>query len=310
MKKGLTDNIKLAGYDEIFPPENEQQGQSDTVALVSISDLYPFPDHPFKVVDDEKMEEMTESVREYGVLTPIIVRPKEEGSYEIVAGHRRHRAAVLSGLRDIPAIIRNLDDDAAVILMVDSNLQRETVLPSEKAKSYKMKLDAMKRQGERTDLTSSPLGMKSQGKQSLDKLGESVGESRNQIHRYMRLTELDAPLLEMVDDNKLPFRAAVEISYLTPYEQALLTEAMERDEVVPTLNQAARLKEFSRNNKLDENVIAAILSEEKPADYKVTLKGDKLRKYFPASYTPRQMEDTILKLLDKWQRDRRRDRGR
>ncbi|MEG2073123.1 MAG: ParB/RepB/Spo0J family partition protein, partial [Oscillospiraceae bacterium] len=262
--------------------------------------LVPFPNHPFKVLDDEKMQETVDSIRDYGVLVPILVRPKDDGNFEIVAGHRRHHASMLAGKTEIPAVVRDMDDDAAILVMVDSNLQRETILPSEKAFAYKMKLDAMKRQGKRNDLTCAQLGHKLDGQKSRDILADQVGESKNQIQRFIRLTALEPPLLDMVDNGNMAFTAAVEVSYLTPAEQTMLTEVVAREETTPSLSQAGRLKKYSLDGKLDENVMDAIMTEEKPLDNKLVFKEELLSPFFPKNYTPMQKQQVILKLLEDW----------
>lgn len=303
-------NLSLTSYEDLFQTEDQrQEDNQERVQKLPLDMFFPFPNHPFKVRDDEKMEETVESVTQYGVLVPILARPRPKGGYEIVAGHRRVHASQRAGLTEIPAIIRDLTDDEAVLIMVDSNLQREQILPSEKAFAYKMKLEAMNRQGKRTDLTSTQVVSKLR---SNEKLGEQVGESRETIRRYIRLTYLVEPLLNMVDENNLAFNAAVEISYLPEQDQNLLVEAIDYAQESPSLAQARRIRAFSASGKLDSNVLDAILSEEKPLDTKVTLKGDKLKKYFPASYTPRQMEQVITGLLEEWSRRQREgtDRGR
>ena len=272
--------------------------------------MEPFPNHPFKVIDDDKMLETVESIKERGVLVPILVRPKNDGNFEIVSGHRRHHASQLAGLTEIPAIVREMDDDTAILLMVDSNLQREELLPSEKAFAYKMKLDAMKRQGQRTDLTSAQIGRKFDGKESRELLAEQVGESRNQISRFIRLTNLVPNLLDRVDNKTMAFNAAVEVSYLTEPEQLMLCDAIEREECTPNLSQAKRLKQYSQDGKLDENVIDAIMTEEKPIEDKLVLKGDVLAKYFPRTYTPSQKQKIIVKLLEDWHKRQLRQQER
>ena len=310
---GKNRNITLSSYEELFQTDQQRQDkEQERVQKLPLDMFYPFPNHPFKVRDDEKMEETVESVSQYGVLVPILARPRPKGGYEIVAGHRRVHASQRAGLAEVPAIIRDLTDDEAVLIMVDSNLQREQILPSEKAFAYKMKLDAMNRQGQRTDLTCSQIGNKLSGKKSSEIFAEQVGESKNQIFRYIRLTYLVEPLLNMVDENNLAFNAAVELSYLPEPHQNLLVEAIDYAQESPSLAQARRIRAFSASGKLDSNVLDAIFSEEKPLETKVTLKGDKLKKYFPASYTPRQMEQVITKLLEEWSRRQREgsDRGR
>ena len=269
--------------------------------LVSITDLQPFARHPYKVLDDEAMSEMAESVKQYGVLSPAIARPLPDGGYELVSGHRRKRACELAGLETMPVIVRELDDDAAAILVVDSNLQREDLLPSERAFAYKLKLEALRHQGERTDLTSRQVGDKLK---AAGKVGEDVGESARQVQRYIRLTELIPPLLDMVDERRIAFNPAYELSFLTKDEQTMFLDTMDSEQATPSLSQAQRLKQFSQRGELDAAVMRAIMSEEKKEVERVTLKGDTLRKYFPASYTPKRMEETIIKLLEQWQKSR------
>lgn len=294
-------NVKLTSVDDLFSTEESRTDeQREKIVEIPLSELHPFENHPFKVVNDEKMQNTAESIREHGVLVPAIVRPREAGGYEIVAGHRRHFASQIAGLETMPAIIRNLDNDAATIIMVDSNIQRETLLPSERAWAYRMKLEALKRQGARHDLTSSQVGMKLQ---ALDIVGQQAGDSRNQVHRYIRLTELIPPLLEQLDEKRIAFNPAVELSYLKPDEQEQLMDAMESEQATPSLSQAQRLKKFSQEGRLSIDVMRAIMSEAKKSDLdKVTLTSDKLRKYFPKSYTPQQMEQVIMKLLEGWHR--------
>ena len=269
---------------------------------LSTSCLTPFSRHPYKVRDDEAMRDMAESVKQYGVLSPAIVRPLPDGGYELVSGHRRKRACELAGLETMPVIVRELDDDAAAILVVDSNLQREGLFPSERAFAYKLKLDALRHQGERTDLTS----RQHVGKlEAADTIGESTGESGRQDQRYIRLTELIPPLLDMVDERKIAFNPAYELSFLTKDEQTMLLDAMDSEQATPSLSQAQRLKQFSQRGELTAEVMRAIMSEEKKEAERVTLKGDTLRKYFPASYTPKRMEETIIKLLEQWQKKRK-----
>ena len=296
-------NISLTPVDDLFSTdESRVDAQRERVVELPLAELHPFRNHPFKVVDDEKMQDTAQSIRDHGVLVPAIVRPREEGGYEIVAGHRRHFASQIAGLDTMPAIVRDLDDDAATIIMVDSNLQRETLLPSERAWAYKMKLDAIRHQGARHDLTSSQVGMKLQ---ALDIVGQQAGDSRNQVHRYIRLTELIPPLLDMVDERKIAFNPAVELSYLKPEEQVELLDAMESEQATPSLSQAQRLKKFSQEGHLSIDVMRAIMSEEKKSDLdRITLTGEKVNKFFPKSYTPQQKEQVILKLLEGWARHR------
>ncbi len=297
-------NMPLPSADDLFKTDAERQNDGlEKVMEIPIEEISSFPDHPFKLQMDEAMSEMVESIREYGVLSPALVRPKEGGGYEMVSGHRRKMASEIAEKTTIPCIVRNLTDDEAIILMVDSNLQREKIMPSEKAFAYKMKLDAMKRQGARTDLTSSPVGMKSDGKQSLDKMGKELGESRNQIHRYIRLTELDSPILDMVDEGRIAFRPAVELSYLKPAEQKQLLEVMESEECTPSLTQSTKLKQFSKEGKLTNNVILSIMKEVKP-NQKETIKiqKEKISKYFRKGTTDKKIEDTIIKALELYQK--------
>ena len=299
-------NISLTSYDDIFTTEESRQ--TEQIQQIPIAELHPFKNHPFKVLDDEAMQRTVESVAQFGVLAPLVVRPREEGGYEIISGHRRQHAAELAGLKTLPVIVRNMDDDQAVIQMVDSNLQRESILPSERAFAYKMKLEAIKNQGARSDLTSSQVGMKLQ---SLDIVGKDAGDSRNQVHRYIRLTNLIPELLDLVDQKKISFNPAVELSYLTADEQRDFFEAMQDTQNAPSLSQAQRIKKLSQEGQCSYESIYDVMGEEKKADMdKVTIKNDVLRKYFPKSYTPRQMEETILKLLEQWQKKRQRSQER
>ncbi len=306
-KKG--GNISLSSYDDIFQTDqSREEDQQERVQEIPLSELHPFKGHPFKVLDDEAMQKTVESIAQFGVMTPAIARPRPEGGYELIAGHRRHHASELAGKETMPVIVRDMDDDAATILMVDSNLQRETLLPSERAFAYKMKLEAIKHQGQRTDLTSSQVGMKLQ---AMDIVGQEAGDSRNQVHRYIRLIELIPELLDMVDEKKIAFNPAVEISYLKPNEQQDFLEAMDYAQSTPSLSQAQRLKKFSQEGKCSLDAMCAIMSEEKKGELdRVTIKHDVLRKYFPKSYTPKQMEDTIIKLLEQWQRKREKSMER
>lgn len=272
---------------------------------LSTSCLTPFSRHPYKVRDDDAMRDMAESVKQYGVLSPAIARPMLDGGYELVSGHRRKRACELAGLETMPVIVRELDDDAAAILVVDSNLQREGLLPSERAFANKLKLEALRHQGERTDLTSRQVVDKLK---AADRVGEDVGESARQVQRYIRLTELIAPLLDMVDERKIAFSPANDLSFLKQDEQRLLLDAMDSEQGTPSLSQAQRLKQFSQRGELTAEVMRAIMSEEKKEAERVTLTGDTLRKYFPASYTPKRMEETIIKLLKQWQKQQKRRR--
>ena len=283
-------------------------GKTENIKQVRVSQLFPYKQHPFKVNDDAKMQETVESIQQYGVLSPAIARPLPEGGYELVSGHRRKRACELAGLETMPVIVRELDDDAAAILVVDSNLQREGLLPSERAFAYKLKLDALRHQGERTDLTSRQVVDKLK---AADRVGEDVGESARQVQRYIRLTELISPLLDMVDERKIAFNPAYELSFLKQDEQRLLLDAMDSEQATPSLSQAQRLKQFSQRGELTAEVMRAIMSEEKkPEIDRITITGDRLRKYFPRSYTPKQMEETIIKLLEQWQKRRKREAER
>ena len=305
-------NISLSSYDDIFQTDqSREEAQQERVQEIPLSELHPFKGHPFKVLDDDAMQKTVESITQFGVMTPAIARPRPEGGYELIAGHRRHHASKLAGKETMPVIVRDMDDDAATILMVDSNLQRETLLPSERAVAYKMKLEAMKHQGERNDLTSVQVAQKLQGKTSREILGEQVGQSQDQIRRYIRLTELIPELLDMVDEKKIAFNPAVELSYLKKEEQQGFLEAMDYAQTTPSLSQAQRLKKFSQEGKCSLDAMCAILSEEKKNEQdRVTIKNDVLRKYFPQSYTPKQMEDTIIKLLEQWQKKRDRNMER
>lgn len=306
-KKGV--NISLKGYDDIFSTEQSRaEEQQERVQEIPLSELYPFEGHPFKVVDDEAMQKTVESIAQFGVMTPAIARPRQEGGYELIAGHRRHHASELAGKETMPVIVREMDDDAATILMVDSNLQRETILPSERAFAYKMKLEAMKHQGFRADLTSSQVGTKLRADEIVAQQSDT---SRNQVQRFIRLTELIPELLDMVDEKKIAFNPAVEISYLKPEEQQDFLEAMDYAQATPSLSQAQRLKKFSQEGKCSLDAMCAIMSEEKKGDLdRVTIKNDVLRKYFPKSYTPKQMEEKIIQLLDQWQKKREKSMER
>ena len=309
--KSAAKNIQLASYDDLFKTDEERQADAqERVQSLPRDRLMPFPNHPFKVLDDEKMQETVESIKERGVLVPILVRPTNDGNFEIVSGHRRHHASLLAGKTEIPAIVREMDDDTAILLMVDSNLQREELLPSEKAFAYKMKLDAMKRQAGRPSKNSAQIGRNFDGKESRELLADQTGESRNQISRYIRLTSLVPDLLNRVDNKTIAFNAAVEVSYLTEPEQKMLCDAIEREECTPNLKQARRLKQFSQDGKLDENVIDAIMTEEKPIEDKLVLKGDVLAKYFPKTYTPSQKQKVIVKLLEDWHKRQLRQQER
>lgn len=302
--KSSARNIELKSVDDLFATEEiREDAQREKVQNISLGELHPFKNHPFKVKDDAAMQDTVDSVREYGVLVPAIARPDPSGGYELIAGHRRHHASELAGKETMPVIVRDLDDDAATIIMVDSNLQREELLPSERAFAYKMKLDAMKRQAGRPSRENvSQVGTQ---KRSDQIMAEQVGESRNQIQRFIRLTELIPTLLDMVDERKIAFNPAVELSYLKKEEQTLLLEAMDSEQATPSLSQAQRLKKFSQQKMLSLDVMRAVMSEEKKTDLdRVTLKNETLRRYFPKSYTPKQMEDTIIKLLEGWYKKR------
>lgn len=306
--KSAAKNIQLASYDDLFKTDEERQADTqERVQSLPLDKLEPFPNHPFKVIDDDKMLETVESIKERGVLVPILVRPKNDGNFEIVSGHRRHHASQLAGLTEIPAIVREMDDDTAILLMVDSNLQREELLPSEKAFAYKMKLDAIKRQGKRTDLTSAQIVPKLQAR---DIVAHDAGVNRMEVTRYVRLTYLVPDLLDRVDNKTMAFNAAVEVSYLTEPEQLMLCDAIECEECTPNLSQAKRLKQYSQDGKLDENVMDAIMTEEKPIEDKLVLKGDVLAKYFPRTYTPSQKQKIIVKLLEDWHKRQLRQQER
>lgn len=306
-KKGV--NISLKGYDDIFSTEETRTDEKlEKVQNIPLSELHPFKNHPFKVIDDESMLRTVESVAQYGVLAPAIARPREEGGYELLSGHRRHHASELAGRETMSVIVRNLDDDAATILMVDSNLQRETILPSERAFAYKMKLEAIKHQGARSDLTSCQLGTKLRTDEMLAK---DSGDSARQVQRYIRLTELIPELLSMVDEKKISFNPAVELSYLTKEEQQDFLEAMDMEQNTPSLSQAQRLKKLSQEGNCTLEAMAEIMAEVKKDELdKVTIKNDVLKKYFPKSYTPKQMQDIIIKLLEGWHKKRTRDMER
>ena len=293
-------NVSLTSYDDIFGPEESYE----RVQEIPLEELHPFKNHPFKVIDDESMLRTVESVARYGVLAPAIARPRAEGGYELVAGHRRHHASELAGKETMPGIVRELDDDAAVILMVDSNLQRERILPTERALAYKMKMDAIKHQGSRSDLTSGQVVQKS----SLEQIAEGTGESYKQVQRYIRLTELIPELLKMVDEGIIKFNPAVELSFLKKEEQENFIEAMDYSQNTPSLSQAQRLKKLSQDGKCTLEAMCAIMDEQKKEELdKVVIKNDVLKKYFPKSYTPKQMESTIIKLLEQWQKKRNRE---
>ena len=302
-------NVSLKGADDIFSTEeSRQEQQREQVQQIPIGELFPFKNHPFKVLDDESMQRTVESVEQYGVLSPLIARPRPEGGYEIISGHRRQHAAQLAGLDALPVIVRNMDDDAAVLLMVDSNLQRESILPSERAFAYKMKLEALKNQGARSDLTSTQVVSKLR---SNEQLGAENNQSRETVRRFIRLTNLVPELLDMVDEKKIAFNPAVELSYLDESQQRDFLEAMNDTQNAPSLSQAQRLKRLAQEGHFSYDVAFAVMGEEKKDELdKVVIKNDTLRKYFPRSYTPKQMEDTIIKLLDQWQRKQQRQNER
>ena len=303
-------NVSLKGADDIFSTEeSRQEQQREQVQQISIGELFPFKNHPFKVLDDESMQRTVESVEQYGVLSPLIARPRPEGGYEIISGHRRQHAAQLAGLDALPVIVRQMDDDAAVLLMVDSNLQRENILPSERAFAYKMKLEAIKNQGARSDLTSGQIVQKS--KLSIERVAEDAGEGYKTVQRFIRLTNLIPELLDMVDEKKIAFNPAVELSYLDESQQRDFLEAMNDTQNAPSLSQAQRLKRLAQEGHFSYDVAFAVMGEEKKDELdKVVIKNDTLRKYFPRSFTPKQMEDTIIKLLDQWQRKQQRQNER
>ena len=303
--KSSARNIALASLDDLFSTEESRAEEGrEKVREIPLDQLYPFRNHPFKVRDDERMLDTAESIREHGVLVPAIARPREEGGYELIAGHRRKRGCELAGLSTMPVIVRALDDDAATIIMVDSNIQRESILPSERAFAYKMKLEAIERVKGRPKNVGQVVPDYF-GKRSTEVVAEAAGESYKQVQRYIRLTALLPELLDMVDERKIAFNPAVELSWLRPEEQHGLLEAMDSEQATPSLSQAQRLKKFSQEGRLSIDVMRAVLSEEKKSDVdRITFRSDTLRKYFPRSYTPQQMEQTILKLLESWQRKR------
>ncbi len=306
-KKG--ENISLTSYDDLFETdESRAESQLERVQNIPVRELIPFKNHPFKVLDDEAMLRTTESIAEYGVLTPLIARPLDHGGYEIISGHRRAHAAELAGLSEVPVLVRDMDDDAATVLMVDSNLQRENILPSERAFAYKMKLEAMKHQGSRSDLTSSQVGTKLRTDQVMAK---ELGESRNQIQRYIRLTNLVPDLLDLVDCKQISFNPAVELSYLSPEEQETFLQAMDEVQAAPSLSQAQRLKKLAQEGNFTMDAAREILNEVKKGDLeRVTFRNEQLRRFFPRSYTAQQMQDTIIKLLDQWQKKKSREHER
>ena len=302
-------NASLSSYDDIFSTEeSRQEEQREQVRQIPIGELFPFKNHPFKVLDDDSMSDTVESVKQYGVLSPLIARPRPKGGYEIISGHRRQHAAELAGLETLPVIVRQMDDDAAIILMVDSNLQREHILPSERAFAYKMKLDAMKNQGTRSDLTSTQVVSKLR---SNEKLGAENNQSRETVRRFIRLTNLIPELLDMVDNKTVSFNPAVEISYLSPEQQQEVIRAMDDTQNFPSVSQAKRIKKLAQDGTFTTETVVAIMGEEKKSELDtVTIKNDTLRKYFPRNYTPKQMEDTIIKLLEQWQKKRQHSEER
>ena len=302
-------NASLSSYDDIFSTEEaRQEEQREQVQQIPIGELFPFKNHPFKVLDDDSMSDTVESVKQYGVLSPLIARPRPKGGYEIISGHRRQHAAELAGLETLPVIVRQMDDDAAIILMVDSNLQREYILPSERAFAYKMKLDAMKNQGTRSDLTSTQVVSKLR---SNEKLGAENNQSRETVRRFIRLTNLIPELLDMVDNKTVSFNPAVELSYLSPEQQQEVIRAMDDTQNFPSVSQAKRIKKLAQDGTFTTETVIAIMGEEKKSELDtVTIKNDTLRKYFPRSYTPKQMEDTIIKLLEQWQKKRQHSEER
>ena len=305
-------NVSLKGADDIFSTEeSRQEQQREQVQQIPIGELFPFKNHPFKVLDDESMQRTVESVEQYGVLSPLIARPRPEGGYEIISGHRRQHAAQLAGLDALPVIVRQMDDDAAVLLMVDSNLQRENILPSERAFAYKMKLEALKNQGARSDLTCGQFGHKLIGAKARDIVADESGDNARNVQRFIRLTSLIPELLDMVDEKKIAFNPAVELSYLDESQQRDFLEAMQDTQNAPSLSQAQRLKKLAQEGHFSYDVAFAVMGEEKKDELdKVVIKNDTLRKYFPRSFTPKQMEDTIIKLLDQWQRKQQRQNER
>lgn len=302
-------NASLSSYDDIFSTEeSRQEEQREQVRQIPIGELFPFKNHPFKVLDDDSMSDTVESVKQYGVLSPLIARPRPKGGYEIISGHRRQHAAELAGLETMPVIVRQMDDDAAIILMVDSNLQREHILPSERAFAYKMKLDAMKNQGTRSDLTSTQVVSKLR---SNEKLGAENNQSRETVRRFIRLTNLIPELLDMVDNKTVSFNPAVELSYLSPEQQQEVIRAMDDTQNFPSVSQAKRIKKLAQDGTFTTETVVAIMGEEKKSELDtVTIKNDTLRKYFPRNYTPKQMEDTIIKLLEQWQKKRQHSEER
>ena len=305
-KKGA--NISLSSYDDIFSTQESRQETGEHVVMLPLDAIHPFKNHPFRIVDDEEMQKTAESIREYGVLVPAIVRPLENGEYEMISGHRRRYASMLAGKETMPAIVREMDDDTATILMVDSNLQREHILPSERAKAYQMKMEALKHQGQRKDLTSSQIGTKLRADQQM---ADELGTSRNQVQRFIRLNNLIPEIMDMVDEKKIAFNPAVELSYLKPEEQREFLEAMDYAQTTPSVSQAQRIKKLSQQGQSSLEAMCEVMDEvKKPPDEKLVIKSDVLRKYFPKSYTPQQMEAVIMKLLEQWMKKRNREQER
>ena len=305
-KKGA--NISLSSYDDIFSTQESRQETGEHVVMLPLDAIHPFKNHPFRIVDDEEMQKTAESIREYGVLVPAIVRPLENGEYEMISGHRRRYASMLAGKETMPVIVREMDDDTATILMVDSNLQREHILPSERAKAYQMKMEALKHQGQRKDLTSSQIGTKLRADQQM---ADELGTSRNQVQRFIRLNNLIPEIMDMVDEKKIAFNPAVELSYLKPEEQREFLEAMDYAQTTPSVSQAQRIKKLSQQGQSSLEAMCEVMDEvKKPPDDKLVIKSDVLRKYFPKSYTPQQMEAVIMKLLDQWMKKRSREQER
>ena len=305
-KKGA--NISLSSYDDIFSTQESRQETGEHVIMLPLDAIHPFKNHPFRIVDDEEMQKTAESIREYGVLVPAIVRPLENGEYEMISGHRRRYASMLAGKETMPVIVREMDDDTATILMVDSNLQREHILPSERAKAYQMKMEALKHQGQRKDLTSSQIGTKLRADQQM---ADELGTSRNQVQRFIRLNNLIPEIMDMVDEKKIAFNPAVELSYLKPEEQREFLEAMDYAQTTPSVSQAQRIKKLSQQGQSSLEAMCEVMDEvKKPPDDKLVIKSDVLRKYFPKSYTPQQMEAVIMKLLEQWMKKRSREQER
>ena len=301
-------NIGKNTLDDLF--KTDEGRKTEEVKPIKIDELKPFTDQPFKVLEDESMDELVGSVKQSGILTPIVTRPHPEGGYEIISGHRRVRACQIAGITEIPGVVKNIDDDTAIILLVDSNLQRENILPSEKARAYEMKLEAMKRQGARTDLTCDQFGHKLENKKSVEIMAENSIDSRNQIQRYIRLTNLIEPILDMVDEKKIALNAAVELSYLGTKAQSEVLETIEIEETAPSIEQAKKIRKFSDEGRLNSDVILSIMQEQKPEKIKISLDDEQVRKYFPKSFTKKQMEDTIIRLLEAWHRKREQSRER